>query len=376
MKKINPFSIIINMTFICIFILPATMKIGQYSIPLSKLVFTLVSTLLYCIYAFKIRLKDIIFLFFLFITICVQQSIDALGLTSIGVALKFFNNTNIIQIREYILKSKIIWFSLFFTFIYSILYFGDGRYLHTAVQEINLSAASWFLLCCIFYVKNKKIGLFLLFLGVLTLSRAYLISIICFFIFKNKHVSKYYSSRVIKFTNFSNIMIISGIILFLLGIWFQNQYLLGNIDPYNISLARMFNMVDISNYLRFVTNVILLIIFVRHPYDALFGIVETKYLLYKQEICNIYHFVYSSSPPHNFLFAYLKIYGVMTFFIFYFINSILKKIINRDNYGIYLCIMIYVVFLSVGFNSYWLFLSVFVLVCFQEKNKKGSERIG
>ena len=43
-------------------------------------------------------------------------------------------------------------------------------------------------------------------------------------------------------------------------------------------------------------------------------------------------------------------------------SSILKKITNSNNFGIYIGIALYSILLGAGFYSYWLYLSVFVLI--------------
>ena len=53
-----------------------------------------------------------------------------------------------------------------------------------------------------------------------------------------------------------------------------------------------------------------------------------------------------------------------------YVSSIIKKIVNKKNFGIYLAIAFYSIFLGAGLYSYWLYLSVFALYCNSEDKKE------
>lgn len=95
---------------------------------------------------------------------------------------------------------------------------------------------------------------------------------------------------------------------------------------------------------------------------------ENDFYIYSLNLAKELGQAYRYTNPHNFVFSYLKIYGGFSVFVFLYISRILKKIVDEANYSIYLTLIVYAVFLSVGFNHYWLYLSSFVLILYAKED--------
>ena len=68
---------------------------------------------------------------------------------------------------------------------------------------------------------------------------------------------------------------------------------------------------------------------------------------------------YKYIEPHNLFFSHLKMYGIFSIVETIYIHIILKKVINKDNFLLYIAIFLYSIILGAGLYSYWLYLSFF-----------------
>ena len=53
-----------------------------------------------------------------------------------------------------------------------------------------------------------------------------------------------------------------------------------------------------------------------------------------------------------------------------YVHIILKKIVNKENFMIYIAIFLYSIILGAGLYSYWLYLTFFMLVLNEESNEE------
>lgn len=359
MNKFNAINMSIIITLFCVYIFPS--GIIQSSIPIEKTIFTLVITILLFLFTKKISLREIFFITIIIILTIMSRTINYL----LFLPLLFLNNVlkEKEQINYFLKNSNILYICLFFTIIYSIMNFGvNGRYAHTAIVEINQSGLSIFCLGLLLMKKNKFLGKFTLLFGMLTISRSYFLALALYIISKTsigKKISK--SKFLIKNSSYLKITIISTILLFLLGMYFINQYKLGNIFWGDNVSTRLFNLLDYSNLFRFMANVAIISIFYLNPKKLLLGITDSEYINFGRKIYSNYGIIYKYTTPHNLFLSHLKLYGFFSIIEVIYVSSILKKVVNKDNLLVYYAIVLYSILLGAGLYSYWLYLTIFVL---------------
>ena len=125
---------------------------------------------------------------------------------------------------------------------------------------------------------------------------------------------------------------------------------------------RLTEFLDYSNFFRFVAVTNTLLIFRHFPGKLLFGMTDFEYIHYGKIVAVRQAIPYKSTVPHNLFFSHLKIYGLFAIFEIYYVSKKIQKIVNKDNFFIYLAIVAYSVILGAGLYSYWLFLSIFMFV--------------
>ena len=267
-------------------------------------------------------------------------------------------------------NSKVLYICLAFTILYTFCFIGSndsrGRYAFTAIKEINQSGLAIFCLGIMLLNKNKKVGYFTLVFGCLTFSRSYYLALLCLIIYN--FGKKYFSikEKTIKLFNYINLTLVSSILLILLGFFYINQYKSGNIILGGNNSTRLVNFLDYSNFFRFQATIVLLRIFLSYPKDVIFGISNEKYVELGHKISSKMKLPFRDTPPHNLFFSHLKIYGLFTFIEVYYVSRILKNIVSVRNAGIYIGIVLYSIFLGAGLYSYWLYLSLFCLVYYDD----------
>lgn len=278
------------------------------------------------------------------------------------------------HIKSFLLKSQIVYICLFFSIFYSILYrylgvsgrgegiIGSGI-VFTAIGEINLSGLSLFCLATIILKRNKIIGYGVFILGMLTVSRSYLLAVACLFIC-NLKISKKFITKFMDKMNYRNLTIISSIVLFILGLICIDLYSSSRLIEYSNSVGfeRLILLNDYSNYFRFLAIYLVVMIIIKNPYYLLLGFSDAEYLINGHSICNSLGVPFSGIGPHNIFYSHLKIYGIAVFFEVNLISKYLKQIVTVNNFGIYIGVFLYGVFLGTGLYNYWLFLTALVLI--------------
>lgn len=281
-------------------------------------------------------------------------------------------------IKKYVIKSWLpyicVVFTIGYTFVYRTLGIGgrgEGEIgsglLISAIGEINLTGLSVFLLAMVIRKKNKLIGYFIMMLGLLTLSRSYILALICAFIFSFEFIKKIVD-KIINKINYLNLTVISSVLLFGVSVIFIRLYLSGNIISYNVTagVSRIFKLNDYSNLFRFLAIFIIVTIVGKHPQTLLLGFSDEEYLRYGKEITSSLGVVFGAGiGTHNLFFSHLKMYGLAVFLEIYLVSKYLKNILNSNNYGIFFGIFLYCIILGNGLSSYWLYLSAIVLILYE-----------
>lgn len=347
--------------FACIFIIPS---FDTSKISITKYIFLLAMLFLYLIYIKNIYLWEIIFIGFIFIQVFFSKSINSLSLIGIVVLYKLIKLKKINEIKNLLLKSKVTWISLFATFIYSILFMSDGRYIHTAVREINQSGLAILCLGLIIKRKRKFVGNLILLSGLLTFSRNYMLALVILIIFNSTGMNKLVKKlKLEKKLTFLNIALISSLILLIIGVFYQSLYVNGKIVNEYSQEERLFKFFDRSNYFRFTVNNYNFIMYAKKPELLLSGVPNIdEYKNYCYEIASDSGQLYVGNTPHNFIFSYIRLYGIGVVIAFIYISKIIKSVVNKNNFKIFLAVMSYAIFMSAGFNTFWLYLTVFTLI--------------
>lgn len=253
--------------------------------------------------------------------------------------------------------------------LYSCIYHGYlDRYAYLGVGEVNISGLGIFLLGIILLKRSRRLGFAVLIFGILTFSRNYLLALsiflfVPFFLSKRK----FNLNKIVKRFSFLNLAIISCVILIMLSFTFQELYDQGLIKEYSSDgVGRFATFYEISNYHRFIVNTSTLAIYNEYPSMLFTGIPIESFSKFNLEICRKLGFDFANDRPHNFFFSYIQIYGLWSLPIFVYMNSILKKIINANNFHIFASIMIYGIFLGMGLSGYWLCIGIVSLVLYSQ----------
>jgi hypothetical protein len=279
----------------------------------------------------------------------------------------FVNNAK--TVKKVMFKTKVVYVAILFSGIYSIYYFSiTGRYLSTSIIDPNLSGFMLFMLFLIIKKIFPKTGDLLLFLGVLTLSRSYLLALIIYYFtllfLRNK--TRFKVSLVNVFSNFLIYILISVLALLLLSSVFQYLHSIGGLSTYSSGFFRIFSFLDYSNYFRFTVNTNLLHIYYKWPQYLYTGIETEQFFRLNQILTLQQDNPYRLIRPHNYIFSYLQIYGIFSFLIFGYLSLLFKRVVNYDNFPVYAVVLAYITFLGIGVTSYWLFLTVMVLILYSE----------
>ena len=308
------------------------------------------------------KLRELIFIAAIILLTIISKNINYMVFITIPYLDKLLSKKE--EIKQYLLSSKILYVCLFFTFIYSIIFAGtNGRYAFTAIKEINQSGLAIFCLGVMLIGKNKKIGIITLLFGLLTFSRSYYLSVIIFLLYRSKIIKKIIlKEKIVKICNYTNLTIISSIVLILLGFFYIEQYKMGNIISDLYITNRLLSFLDFSNFFRFTSVVKLLMILKQFPSTIILGMSDYQYIKYGIITSSQLSIPTNSIVPHNLFFSHLKIYGIFSIFETVYVSKILKSIVNKNNFLIFIAIVLYSVILGAGLYSYWLYLTCFVLI--------------
>lgn len=320
-----------------------------------KFIFLFIN-IIYLFYMKKeITKNNILFMLCIGLLCIMRRDIDLIQFFAlVGIDI-FVKNKKIITINKFFLFLIIAISSL-----YSIFrLFGENRFLLN-VSDPNVAGFMILILGLICRKYYKYLSYAIISVGLLTFSRNFLISLLLIFLFK-KIITKYNYS-FLNFFNLFKILILSSIILIFFAFFYIHQYYLGNISDYQEGIFRFFTFLDYSNFFRFSTNLMFILLLFHNINYFIFGLSDTT--LYFNEMLSIARNLsipHRATVPHNFLFSYLRLYGIAGLYLIWYISDIVKKITNINNLHIFFGLIIYPIFLSIGFNNYYLFLTVLVM---------------
>lgn len=357
LKKINIIDLFCSSIFVCVYMLPVY-YFENYNLELDKYIYAAILIISYfslILKEKKMKSNEIAFIFFVLFIILIKKQISYLHLIGLPFALHIIENKQYVnRMKKFLLNSKIIYISLAFVIVYSILYFGyDDRYIFTGIKEPNLSGFAIFILFIIIRIRNRKLGDFLLLCGILSFSKSYLLALIIYFTVYNRKLKRF------------NIKIISVIFIILL-ILLSNFYIFvenkGFLKEYQTGIKRYFVLLDYSNYYRFTVNTNLLKVYENNPNLLLTGIENEDFFKYNFQVTKQNNTRYFQIKPHNYFFSYFQKYGMWSIIIFMFTLKIFDKEFTEKNNSVSIPIFFYLMFLGIGATSYWIFLSNFALI--------------
>ena len=175
---------------------------------------------------------------------------------------------------------------------------------------------------------------------------------------------------IIKFCNYINLTIISSIALVGIGIFYFYQFQAGNIFWGDEVSSRLYTLLDYSNLFRFYTTVTLVTMFFKYPNLLITGITENQYTSLGVQIFWVSNVPYHYLVPHNLFFSHLKMYGIFSIVETIYLHFILRKIVNKENFLLYIAIFLYSIILGAGLYSYWLYLTFFMLVLNEDSKEE------
>ena len=364
-KWIHMFIIII---YICLFIIPV---INDFNI--SKYIFLFSSICVYFIlFRYRITILDIFFVFFMIVVFGLTKNISVFSWIPTLLLYRLLKKGEGKTIKAIIEKTRMNYISLIFVGIYSFLYGylelnGDFQLAHTAIKETNESGLCIFLLGMIIRKKHKCLGNITLGWGMFTLSRNYMLALLIIAICNLKWIKSFliwlYKHNILRFLC---LMITMSVLMLGLAIVF-NQLAAQEQIAYNIGVSRLFSIKDISNLNRFNVNYIVVQMIIRNPVYIFTGIPDLiEYRTNAYQIANELCLNYVGNTPHNFLFDYFRLYGILSVMIIGLIGKIIDLIISKQNIGVYLCVCSYALILSAGFNLYFLYITVFTLLVYRD----------
>lgn len=273
------------------------------------------------------------------------------------------------KIMRVLKKTDILYICLAFTVFYTILYAGLGivnqdRFAFSAIGEINQSGLAIFCLAVMLMIKNKKIGYTVMAFGLLTISRSYYLAVMLYGLSKVGFVKKLLSK--IKhwwFFRYWFLTVVTSILLVGIGFFFIQQNAIGNVYWGDDADTRLFQLLDYSNLFRFVTNIALLMIFLRTPSALLTGLSDSAYFYESSVSYAELGIPFKTVNPHNLFFSHLRMYGLFALAETWYIDRIMRKIVNEKTVIVFLIMVAYSVILGAGLYSYWIFLAVFAMAC-------------
>lgn len=369
--------LITYLTLIMVYIFPTGLIFGSFN-AIQNHIFTLFVFLLYLInriYLNCISKNTLIFWIIVIFVGIYTKRFGFLDMLILPVLKDFIKHRN--EVNRVISKSFIPYLCIIFTFIYSILYHilgiggrGEGAIgsglIFTAIGEINLTGLSIFCLSLIIRKKSKLLSSILFMFGFLTISRSYMLAILCLIIFNFKFIKMFLKKMISRIT-YLKLTILFSIILFLLGVLNIYLYLNGEIVSHSSTagFSRLFVFNDLSNYFRFLAIYLIVMIIINNPKAAFLGFSNEQFVEYGIEIAQQKGILFSEIGTHNLFFSHLKMYGIGVFLEIIYVSKCLKSIITESNFGIFIGIFFYCIILGTGFNNYWLYLSVITLILYE-----------
>ena len=305
---------------------------------------------------FKLKKREIILIAFILFRVIVVKDLQSISLLS----LIFIDRICFIKNKENFFI--ILTISILFCFLYSIYFYDfNNRPISTSIGGINQSGFFIFILylfCQKF--KFKFLTKLTLIMGTFTFSRNFLLAV-----FMEKIIEKVKVFQKIicffKLNYFFKLSILTFVLMYSVGFVFEKYVEHFGINEYKAGFARYTSLADGSNLYRFKANNNVIKYYRYNSKKLLMGTTLTEFkeeLKGNSEKYNIE--IKKVRDPHNFFYKYLLKYGVFSFFLFYYIGKILKKISN-ENLGIFYGFYIYSIFLGVGFYDSYLLMLKFLI---------------
>lgn len=324
-----------------------------------NIIFLILLLYLFGVNKLKLQTTDILLIIFVIFRIIFLkdfQSISLIGLILIK-KIKFIKEA---KIRNLLFLIFII------SLLYSIYFFNfQGRLISTSIGEKNLSGFSIFILFLLSQ-KFKYLKVIFLFMGLLTFSRNFLLALLVFEIFNRSLILKKFISYF-KLNKFFNLVLINFIAMSFLGIGFEKYIEFYGMNNYQKGIYRYTTLIDNSNLFRFQANNSVIKYFFYNRKKLLVG---TTVKDFKNELKNNLnqYGIKREMEPHNFFYKYLLKYGIFSFYLFYYIGNIFKKISNKK-IGIFYGFYIYSIFLGVGFYDFYLLILKYLMDTARERKK-------
>lgn len=371
--------IITYIIFLMIFIFPSALVFGAWNATYNH-IFSVTVAFLYASSG-KIKKRTMLFWVVAMVVALYTGRYGFIDMIIVPILGDFIKNKQ--EVIKTIYKSYIPYICIFFVFVYSILYRylgigGRGEegisagMLYVGAGDINLTGIAIFGLALICRKKNKYIGNFVLLLGLLTISRSYILSLACIIICNLAFIKKLIEKIVNKLTYLS-LTIVSSVGVFLLGVVFISLYQTGGLLAYNANAGfdRLFHLNDYSNYFRFLAIFLIVMIMYKNPHTLFLGFSDEEFIEYGRQITSSLNVDFGLGiGTHNLFFSHLKMYGLAVFFEIYYVSKYLKTIVNQNNFGIFFAIFLYCIILGTGLNSFWLYFSAVILVLYEEPRGK------
>jgi len=367
---------VVNLVLLSVYIFPTGIVSNYSTLPIDKLIFSLGIMMMYLFSIKRMSKREILIILCILLFALYSKTIEFLLFATIPFLMKLLKNKR--MIKAYLKNSNILYICLFATIIYTLIYIAgdgrDGRYAFSAIREINQSGLAIFCLASLLMVKDFRLAIFTYVFGLLTISRSYILAIFCVVFFKLPFIKSLLKKINLRMFSFTNITIITSLILYFLGVFYIYEYKAGKIFWGDEVSSRLFTLLDYSNYFRFVAVYFIVTMFLKYPLRMIVGIQETEFINHGANIANKLNIPYKSTPPHNLFFAHLRIYGIFAIIEVMCVSNILKKLVNIENFGIYIAIVLYSIFLGAGLYTYWLYLTVFAIIVFDKNIEVKKEK--
>lgn len=351
--------------FFSIYIIPGIKLNG---IPIGKVSFVLNLLLIYGMLILKtkqITKKEILYLLLIGANCTISGSVRSVVLVTLLPLVHCLNYWTEEEIKERILKKEMLYLALAGVCLYSFVWYShDGRFIHTALKDINESSLGVFCLGVIVRKKNRILGRLVLICGLLTLSRNYWLAMLVLVFFESGYLKQLIRPFRFEKWSFFTILLISSSCLLGMGVLFLIFYKENQIMIAASGLKRVFTVFDTSNYDRFTVNFLLGLVLVKKWSLMFSGIPNYEtYVSYMAESAKRLGVPYRKNVPHNYVFSSMRLYGIpMTVLTILILSGILKKVVDKENYPVFWGVISYAVFLGSGFEMYWAYLTFFTLI--------------
>lgn len=369
--NINLFRINFFSAFILTFAFP---NIYFREVLISKVIFLFLNLLILLLFFIENKKFNVsilqnfitIIIIFLFTT-----NLNSIFMIIIINLLFLIQNVDFSLLRKSLIDDLLLVLILFFVSLifYTFYYSEKSGVINIYISILDPNETSLLLMILGFYsIKRFKFVGFLVFIiGTLTFSRNYLLALLVyiFIMFVYNLLPKIVKKAII---NFSFMIFLSSSVLFIIGYVFVFLAQKGYLFKPSFNFQKFFNLIDLSNYLRFSTNYLLIKSMLVNPSNFILGF--KGYSSYRDSITKVSNLIgvyYTGNTPHNYFFSQLRILGVSVFYQIYLLNELFKKILDSRNIAVFMSILTYAIFLGSSFSGSWLVLATGLLIIYGDK---------